>query len=79
MTAPPGRGWPDTADLEVRAGLPVELPEQYRHALYFPPKVYGAVFLTGVGLYLAASAFYLKGSGDKDNDLVKRTRAALNA
>ena len=40
--------------------LPVELPEQYRHALYFPPKVYGAVFLTGVGLYLAASAFYRK-------------------
>jgi hypothetical protein len=29
--------------------------------------------------FLAASAFYLKGSGDKDNDLVKRTRAALNA
>jgi hypothetical protein len=29
--------------------------------------------------YLAASAFWLKGSGDKDNDLVKRTKAALNA
>src|SRR6185295_7238428 len=29
--------------------------------------------------YLAASVFNLKGSGDKDNDLVKRTRAALNA
>ena len=28
--------------------------------------------------FLAASAFYLKGSGDKDNDLVKRTRAAIN-
>jgi len=28
---------------------------------------------------LAASAFYLRGSGDKDNDLVKRTRAALGA
>ena len=28
--------------------------------------------------YLAASVFYLKGSGDKDNDLVKRTRAALS-
>jgi hypothetical protein len=27
--------------------------------------------------YLAASVFYLKGTGDKDNDLVKRTRAAL--
>ena len=27
--------------------------------------------------YLASSAFYLRGSGDKDNDLVKRTRAAL--
>jgi hypothetical protein len=27
--------------------------------------------------YLAASVFNLKGSGDKDNDLVKRTRAAL--
>lgn len=27
--------------------------------------------------YLAASAFYLRGSGDSDNDLVKRTRAAL--
>jgi hypothetical protein len=27
--------------------------------------------------YLAASAFYLKGSGEKDNDLVKRTRGAL--
>jgi len=27
--------------------------------------------------YLAASAFYLKGSGDKDNDLVKRIRAAV--
>jgi hypothetical protein len=26
---------------------------------------------------LAASAFYLRGSGDQDNDLVKRTRAAL--
>jgi hypothetical protein len=29
--------------------------------------------------YLAASVFNLKGSGDKDNDLVKRTRAALGA
>ena len=28
---------------------------------------------------LAASVFYLKGSGDKDNDLVKRTRAALKS
>jgi hypothetical protein len=28
---------------------------------------------------LAASAFYLRGSGDADNDLVKRTRAALGA
>ena len=28
---------------------------------------------------LAASAFYLKGSGDPDNALVKRTRAALGA
>ncbi len=28
---------------------------------------------------LASSVFYLKGSGDKDNDLVKRTRAALGA
>ncbi len=27
--------------------------------------------------YLAASAFYLKGSAAPDNDLVKRTRAAL--
>ncbi len=29
--------------------------------------------------YLAASVFNLKGSGDKDNDLVRRTRAALSA
>jgi hypothetical protein len=29
--------------------------------------------------YLAASVFNLKGTGDKDNNLVKRTRAALNA
>jgi hypothetical protein len=29
--------------------------------------------------YLAASVFYLKGSGDRDNQLVKRTRAALSA
>jgi len=29
--------------------------------------------------YLAASVFNLKGSGDKDNELVRRTRAALNA
>jgi hypothetical protein len=29
--------------------------------------------------FLAASVFNLKGSGDKDNDLVKRTRAALAA
>lgn len=28
--------------------------------------------------YLAASVFYLKGAGDKDNDLTKRTRAALS-
>jgi hypothetical protein len=28
--------------------------------------------------YLAASVFNLKGSGDKDSDLVQRTRAALN-
>ena len=28
---------------------------------------------------LAASVFYFRGSGDKDNDLVQRTRAALNA
>lgn len=27
--------------------------------------------------YLAASVFYLKGTGDRDNDLVERTRAAL--
>ena len=27
--------------------------------------------------FLAASVFWLKGSGDKDNDLVKRARAAL--
>jgi hypothetical protein len=27
--------------------------------------------------FLAASAFYLKGSGDRDNDLVKRIRAAV--
>jgi hypothetical protein len=29
--------------------------------------------------YLAASMFYLRGAGAQDNDLVKRTRAALNA
>jgi hypothetical protein len=29
--------------------------------------------------FLAASVFNLRGSGDKDNDLVKRTRAALTA
>ena len=29
--------------------------------------------------FLAASVFNLRGSGDKDNDLVKRTRAALEA
>ncbi len=29
--------------------------------------------------YLASSVFNLKGSGDKDNDLVQRTRSALNA
>ena len=29
--------------------------------------------------YLAASVFNLKGSGDKDNDLARRTRAALSA
>ena len=28
---------------------------------------------------LAASAFYFRGSGDKDNDIVKRTRSALSA
>jgi hypothetical protein len=28
--------------------------------------------------YLAASAYFLRGSGDSDNDLVKRTRAALS-
>ena len=28
--------------------------------------------------YLAASAFYLKGSGAPDTELVQRTRAALN-
>jgi hypothetical protein len=28
--------------------------------------------------YLGASAFFLRGSGDSDNDLVKRTRAALS-
>ena len=28
--------------------------------------------------YLAASVFYLKGTGDRDSDLVKRTRAALS-
>ena len=28
--------------------------------------------------YLAASAFYLRGSGDSDNELVKRTRAAMS-
>jgi len=27
--------------------------------------------------FLAASVFNLRGSGDADNDLVKRTRAAL--
>ena len=29
------------------------------------------------GRFLAASVFNLRGSGDKDNELVKRTRAAL--
>jgi len=29
--------------------------------------------------FLAASVFNLRGSGDKDNELVKRTRAALSA
>ena len=29
--------------------------------------------------FLAASVFNLRGAGDKDNDLVKRTRAALHA
>jgi hypothetical protein len=29
--------------------------------------------------FLAASVFNLRGSGDSDNDLVKRTRAALGA
>ena len=29
--------------------------------------------------FLAASVFNLRGSGDSDNDLVKRTRAALTA
>ena len=29
--------------------------------------------------FLAASVFWLKGSGAQDNDLVKRTRAALGA
>ncbi len=29
--------------------------------------------------FLAASVFNLKGTGDKDNELVQRTRAALNA
>ena len=28
---------------------------------------------------LAASVFYLRGSGDRDSDLVKRTRASLSA
>jgi hypothetical protein len=27
--------------------------------------------------FLASSVYWLKGSGDKDNDLVKRARAAL--
>lgn len=34
---------------------------------------------TGRNRLLAASAFYFRGSGDADNDLVKRTRAALGA
>ena len=29
--------------------------------------------------YLAASVFNLRGSGDSDNELVKRTRAALQS
>ena len=29
--------------------------------------------------FLAASAFYLKGSGDKDNELVQRIRGVLSA
>lgn len=38
--------------------LPVELPETYRHAFYFSPRVFGWIFLAGIGLYLAATALY---------------------
>ncbi len=31
----------------------------------------------GADTYLAANVFKLRGSGQKDNDLVQRTRAAL--
>ncbi len=29
--------------------------------------------------FLASSVFWLRGTGDKDNDLIKRARAALRA
>ncbi|MFN9538696.1 MAG: YbhN family protein [Planctomycetota bacterium] len=40
--------------------LPVELPQQYAEAFYFPPKVFGWFFLSGVALYLTLTAVYRK-------------------
>jgi uncharacterized membrane protein YbhN (UPF0104 family) len=40
--------------------LPVELPQQYAEAFYFPPKFFGWFFLSGVALYLTLTAVYRK-------------------
>lgn len=40
--------------------LPVQLPEQYRDALYFSPQSYGFVFLACVVAYLLATIFIRK-------------------
>lgn len=40
--------------------LPVHLPEEYQELLHFSPQLYGAIFLSVVALYLAATIFIRK-------------------
>ena len=72
---------PDPQPFAVAARRLIFLKGRDSHDYKFSSAVledYNAMAQPWRDRYLAASAFHLKGSGDADNDLVKRTRAAFN-
>jgi hypothetical protein len=71
---------PDPAPLAHAARRMIFLKGRDAHDYKFSSAVledYSAMSPPWRDRYLAASAFYFRGSGDSDNDLVQRTRAAL--